>query len=367
MVLIARSARFLAEAAAAVGYRVHVVDAYGDVDAIAASASTTLLEGEHHWTPEYLLAQLSAWRGVPVVYGAGLESRSELLEALGRQHPMVGNRPEVLARINDPSAWFSALSALGIAHPETRFEPPQAQALADAAWLAKRARSAGGQHVVWSPGTQPMSDTYWQRHLRGRSCSVWFVADGKQVQILGGVRHLQFQPTRQWPFRMSGAVRLPMSTALLHLLHRSLGHLTQHFSLRGMNGLDFILDPDDQVSVVEINARPPSTLGMISARRWFDWHVAASAGHKVAIDERCHHVLPCAAQAVVYCPHDQALLHPVHALGWVHDQPPTRRMVTLGEPCFTVSAKAASPLAAVGLLRTRVKHLLRACLQPSSV
>lgn len=372
LAVAALSARMLAEAARDGGYRVVALDAFGDADTRRASeawlpigaADRLALDGAA------LLAALRRLRragAVGWVAGSGFEAQPGLLAAAARVLPLIGNSPAVLARVRDPASFFGCLGALGIACPESTFAAPQPAA----GWLRKNAASSGGWEV-WpadaptpaGPAEAPAS-IYYQRRARGKPMSALFLANGRQSRLLGVNRQLARRLAGR-PYVFRGCIGpLAVPAAAQRQLAAALDALSANFALRGLNGLDFLLD-GERLLALELNARPPASIdlyrdllpgGLLRA------HLAACLGGRLptAADTAAATAglaaLPPRGFEVLYSrrrhePGPDAALAP-----WCHDLPTAGAVIERGAPLCTVSAVGASAAEVRAELRRRGRQI----------
>jgi hypothetical protein len=135
--VVAHSARLLAQSAARGGHPVRVLDLFNDTDtgrfAQCAEAVNARAGEAPGFDREDLLRR--AARLCPpahclgLVYGAGFEDDTMTLGLLARGRDLLGNRPELIARLKDPVTFFALLDRLAIAHPETVLSTPAVQAV----------------------------------------------------------------------------------------------------------------------------------------------------------------------------------------------------------------------------------------------
>lgn len=356
----------LAEGARDGGYRPLALDLFGDADTRRAAeawwpigAPTALaIDGAA------LLAALgsiaAAGEACGWIAGGGFEADPALLAAAAGVLPLVGNAPEVFAQVRSPAWFFGRLAALGIAHPTTAFAPPSDPA----GWLRKDAGSSGGWHVLPLSAPDRTEDAaaagrYYQRHAPGEPMSALFLADGRRCRLIGVSRQIVRRlGGRPYVFRgCLGPVGLP--PALLRELEALLDALVADMALRGLNGLDFLLD-GDTLAVLELNPRPSASMdlyrgalpgGLVRA------HVRACVeGYLPARDALGGAGAGVRGFEVVYASRRARLPAPA-ATPWCHDVPAGDAEVGWGEPICTVSAAAPTEAAAVALLARRRREI----------
>jgi len=392
LAVAALSARMLAEAARDGGYRPVALDLFGDADTrrvatawrpIGAAAQVAI-DGE------VLLTALRELRGqgaVGWIAGSGFEGQPELLAAGAQLLPLVGNAPAVVARVRDPRGFYGRLAALGIPHPETRATCPPSPL----GWLCKDAASSGGwgvwpagldggraaRHGAWPARADALagadgraygegaeegvraSGRYYQRITPGTPMSALFLANGRRSRLLGINRQIVRRLGGR-PYVFRGCVGpLPVAPGLWRALEETVDALTANFGLRGLNGLDFLLD-DARFAVLELNPRPPASIalyrdalpgglvrahlaasldGWLPAARTPDAASAAVAdmsrglalrhGFEVVFARRPCRVSGNAAAALA-------------SRAWCHDLPAPGTRLAWGEPICTVSATGGS-------------------------
>ena len=204
VLLVAVSARMLAELAVADGYEVIALDRFGDVDLRAIAPGATRLEND-------ALAGLAAdVEADAVVYGAGFENRPDLVRQLAQGRELLGTPPELLAAVRDPWAVGAAARAAGARAPET----PAAGELpvAGDGWLRKPRRGGGGRGVRRWAGGRLRATEILQRQVCGLSCSAVAIGDGRRAAVLGITEQFHRRAGFQWtgnvtPPRLPGGER----------------------------------------------------------------------------------------------------------------------------------------------------------------
>jgi predicted ATP-grasp superfamily ATP-dependent carboligase len=270
ILVVAVSARMLAQLAVADGYEVTALDRFGDVDlrAIAPGATAPSNDG---------LAALAADVDADaVVYGGGLENRPDLVSRLRDGRELLGTPPELLAAVRDPWAVGAAARAAGARAPETRAvdELPETAVRGRGdlrgregrggrdpdIWLRKPQQGGGGRGVRrWAGGRLRASEIV-QRRVRGLSCSAVAIADGRRAAVLGLTEQLHRRPGFQWtgnvaPPRLPEGERFELDDRLRAVCDE----VAARFGVRGAFGVDAIWD-GHHAWVLEVNPRPPAGL-----------------------------------------------------------------------------------------------------------
>jgi len=210
--------------------------------------------------------------GDAAILAGGAELRPELVEAVGRQLPLLGADAESLASIADPMQWLRVLQDAGQHVPETRRELPVGSS---SDWLQKQSSTCGGRkvrlvtNVSVGPSEGTNGDCYFQKRIEGQSFSAVIVSRrqtaepavttfsiGFSRQLLTSDFEEDSKPSTQPAFEYHGSVGPIMIPASVRSqIDRIAGLLAQRFSLRGVWGMDFVLDARHQVWPVDLNPR----------------------------------------------------------------------------------------------------------------
>jgi uncharacterized protein len=351
------SARALAASARRAGYQPLVADVFGDEDTRAAARAYWGLpmDFERGIDAEELMRALEALAAVapPVglVCASGFEDRPALIAALAQRWRLIGNPPDVIARLKDPAAFAALCQTHGVPHPPTRITPPPDPA----GWLVKRRGGAGGAHIRAAPGRKD-GTFYYQRRVPGRAISALLLANGRTASLLG----LSAQwpaPTTDKPFRYGGAVR-PAAAACVTSLADSAHRLTAAVGLRGLNSMDFIVH-EDAFWLLEINPRPGATLDIFEPARGslFALHVAACAG---VLPRRPPVLTGAMAHGILYADRGLPSVPTISWPAWTADRPRAASSVGQGHPVCSILARAPTGAGATALLAERMTALRNA-------
>jgi hypothetical protein len=345
--VVALSARSLAQSAARGSHRVHALDLFDDSDTRRWAQATARVRGHLDtdaralaFDPDDLMGRVERaarrHRYQGLVVGAGLEGDPPLLARLSELVPLCGNAPSTVTRVKDPVGFFGLLDELAIAHPAIAFSAP-----ADLrGWLSKRVGASGGSHVrpaARSPGTA----RYYQRRAAGLSLSALFLADGRRAAIVG--------VSQQWTARSGGcrhayggaAGPVELAPRLRERLQSDLDALVASLGLVGCNSIDFLLERE-RYQVLEINPRPSATLDLYDA----GWPGGLFEQHLLACRGRLPARLPAApgarAHALVYAPRPVRLPSRFTFPQWCSDVPTVPAEVAAGMPVCTVHAVSST-------------------------
>jgi predicted ATP-grasp superfamily ATP-dependent carboligase len=273
VLVVAVSARMIAQLAVADGYEVTALDRFGDVDLRAIAPGATASSNDA------LTALAANVDADAVVYGGGLENRPDLVARLADGRELLGTPPELLAAARDPWAVGAAARAAGARAPETRAVDGLTPAFDRAAggWLRKPQRGGGGRGVRRWRGGRLRSTEILQRHVTGLSCSAVAIGDGRRAVVLGLTEQLHRPPGFQWTGNLAPP-RLPDGERdeLDGRLRAVCAEMAARFGVRGAFGVDAIWD-GRHAWVLELNPRPPAGLELFGPGS-FEAHVRGARG-----------------------------------------------------------------------------------------
>ena len=344
VLVVAVSARMIAELAVADGYAVTAIDRFGDVDlrAIADVATAT--------TSDTMAALARDVDADAVVYGAGLENRPDLVARLAEGRELLGTPPERLADVRDPWAVGAAARAAGARAPETLAVAEAPIGAAADTWLRKPRRGGGGRGVQRWKGGRLRPAEILQRRIAGLSCSAVAVAEGRGAVILGITEQLHRPPGVGWTGNVTPP-RLPVGEQdeLAGQLAAVCSEVAGRFGVRGAFGVDAIWD-GRHAWVLEVNPRPSAALELFGPGS-FEAHVRGARGVSLPTSSSPPAALCAKVKLVLFAERDLCAPDP----GWwpkglVRDIPHAGEPIPRGAPvCTLVSATAGAPeLAARG-------------------
>ncbi len=271
ILIVAVSARMLAQLAIADGYEVVALDRFGDVDLRAIAITDTAADNDS------LVALADGVEADAVVYGAGLENRPELVARLADGRELLGTPAEQLPAVRDPWAVAAAAAAAGARAPETL--GPSASATPTGGWLRKPRAGGGGRGVRRWAGGRLRAGEILQRRVPGLSCSAVAIADGRDATVLGLTEQLH-RGRYEWTGNVTPP-RLPAAelTELDGRWRAVCAEVASRFGVLGAFGVDGIWD-GRRLWVLEVNPRPTAALELF-AEGAFAAHVRAARGVSV--------------------------------------------------------------------------------------
>ena len=298
LLIIASSARMLAQAAKRAKIKPLVIDLFADLDTISYTEDF------------YQVPSLTVDCLVPVVddfikryaieylvYGSGFEYYPDSLHYLSRRLSILGNTPETFLRVQNKQVFFTALDQLSIFYPAVCFAEP----VPVGHWLVKPLSGQGGVGIAYyTEQAFSQSGVYWQEYQPGCASSVLFLANGKRAHVVGFNTQWTTALNEAQAFIFSGIVNYAeLSDTQKHLITTWVQQLVLFFGLKGLNSLDFI-QADDKLYVLEINPRPSASMQLYDSDLLVA-HIKASQSEYCDFSVNQHGFT---GYQVVYAPHD---------------------------------------------------------------
>ena len=279
-----------------------------------------------------------------ILYGSGFENNPQLLEAMGELFPVLGNSPNAVTQVKLSRLFFPLLRRLDIAFPETQWEPPEQ----GDGWLIKSEGGSGGTHVRAYDGAE---GDYFQRYVEGVPVSLLFLANGKDIEVVGYNEQWIFF-TEKHPFCFGGAVsHVSLNEKIKHKMAQVARKISRSVGLRGLNSMDFILTTHGPM-VLEVNPRLSATFDLYPQDNLLERHILACNGQisLKADSEASFAQYVCYAHATFTVP--DSFIWPL----WVKDIPRPDTTIQQGEPLCSISASADNAEDAKSLVFARARQ-----------
>lgn len=368
LLIVGASARSAAMSALRAGMAPWCVDLFADADLARRCPVVAVPDLATGLSPAVSDAPPGPW-----MYTGGLENHAQLVAELAAARPLWGNGAEVLRRVRDPLLVAESLQRDGL--PALTVRPTAAGLPRDGGWLRKGRRSAGGVQVqVWNGQcAAPPDDPQWyfQRFVPGTSIGAICLAAAGRAVLLGASEQL-LAAGRGGPFRYAGSVGpLPLDAGTQQTLERLGDTLARDFELRGLFGVDAVVDQSGTPWLVEVNPRYTASVEVLeraSRQPLLAWHAAACTADRLPAPgprpaDRC------IAKRILFAPHgltfpaelSQALLDESLGADWpdAADIPRGGTRIGAGEPILTVFSEAATAADARRLLNKRLDEICR--------
>lgn len=365
VLIAAQSGRALAQAARRAGLRPLVLDLFGDSDTLDLAAHHRRARGRFgtgRLGGAALLADLDALAAraettpIGIVLGSGFEGAPDLIAAIAARHRLIGTSAETVAILKDPFGFAALCENLAIPHPAVSPGP----VAEPARWLLKQAGGCGGTHIRAAfPGRAPPGG-YFQARVPGRPRALAFLADGRDVAIVGLTRQWS-APSPLRPFRYAGAVEHarheepPLAARMRAEIEQAVGRLVAATGLRGLASADCLV-ADGAWWLTEINPRPGATLDVLDRRPTplLAAHIEASLGCLPHPDAA---PVDAAATEICYATAGYAPMPPVTWPDFVRDRPGSGAAVARDAPLCTLFATGPDSAATRAMLRSRAADL----------
>lgn len=279
IIFVGATARAAAQSAARAGWNVFAIDLFGDRDLRAICRDWLPLSAKEG--PTRLADQLAHLPAGPVVLLGGMESRLPDRSCLPATHPVVGASEFQSQQVCDP-LWLDRLAGeLAIARPARQRTPPADRR----GWLFKQRRSSGGLGVFSATAlASPPNDGWFERQVLGRSLGLNFLATADAVALLGVAASVRSRHAPR-PFQYEGAIGLQEIAEDLRPQFETLGNRIAHQTgLRGLFGVDVIVDAQRSVWLLEINPRWTGSMELFDSGPvpLIQAHVAACTGQPIS-------------------------------------------------------------------------------------
>jgi predicted ATP-grasp superfamily ATP-dependent carboligase len=262
-VIVGASCRAAAASAAAAGWAVHAADLFNDLDLTAAAVATRRAEPY----PEGLVSAVASFPPAPWCYTGAVENHLSILDRIAARRPLAGNAAARVRGVRQPATLATILRLAGLRAPETSAAPDGVPT--DGSFLRKPLASAGGRGIIaWTPLAPPTREAcVWQRRTAGEPLSAVLALAADSGRVLGVTRQIVGAASCRAPaFAFCGAI-LPPPALVLAAVHAQFDALTKTLAaragLRGVVGVDAILESDGRLTVLEVNPRPTASAELV--------------------------------------------------------------------------------------------------------
>jgi predicted ATP-grasp superfamily ATP-dependent carboligase len=346
-IIIAISGRALAVSANRAGYRVIVADCFADEDTSSVSEAVYQLQyTDDGFIEEELLTTiekiLSPASNAKLVIGSGFESQPDLIDKLAELAPVFSNNKKTIIKVKEPSSFFPMLKKYAISHPKTMFSRPDLSEN----YLIKKNAGIGGINTRWLEQNDESDDNnyYYQEYVPGEVASVLFLANGKQAKIVGFNHQLQSEDFPESPFLYQGAITLNKNIINnIEVIDNIINKITSSSKLKGLCGLDYIINEQNEVVVLEVNPRPPATFELHEEERaLFDAHLACFDGKFVELEQQNTNNSKFKGYAILYAKENLFISDKLMLPEWVKDRPRAESVIPTKFPVCSVHAKEIS-------------------------
>ncbi|HEY7637889.1 MAG TPA: ATP-grasp domain-containing protein [Gemmatimonadales bacterium] len=369
VVLAGLTTRALAVSAARAGWQVTALDGFGDLDLRTVASDVVVMRGG---AQACTARQVRRLKGDWVAYTSNFENYPDSVALLMYGRRLLGNPPEVLARVRDPMELMRGLRRRGVPTPAVRAVAPARRAK-PGEWLLKPRRSGGGHGTrAWRPGLAVSRTHYLQQRIEGIPGSIVFVADGVRAVPLGISRQLVGERRLgARGFRYCGSLLaadrdyplFPHHERVEEAARALVAAATTEFNLVGLNGIDFIVQRGAPYPI-EINPRYSASMELVERAvglSLFELHVRGCQGKlpkRMAIPTARARI---AGKAIVFARRNVTLgeTRSWLLLSTIADVPHAGERIGQGHPICTVFAETDSVENSRRMLLRRAESVYR--------
>lgn len=308
-----------------------VIDCFSDLDTTLLASGIVKVDS---LAINHLLRALSALKKVHklvhVIYGSGFESNPESLEYLHDNFNVLGNSPAVFYALQNKRLAFSAFTKLNIIFPEVVFQLPKSTEM----WLVKPVYGEGGMGVrMLSPATALSETVYFQQLIDGDVMSVLFVSSVDQI-VIYGFHKQQVISIDEDLFVFSGLISFPaINDKVLETITKWIKKITNHFNLKGINSLDFILK-GSQCYLLEVNPRPSASMQLYPNSLLLE-HIKCFLGGRL---EQAKPRGFCQGYKIIFAKVDCLISQHICWPDWAMDIPSTGSIINTARPICSIIA-----------------------------
>jgi hypothetical protein len=236
--------------------------------------------GRHDLTEILRIAEGINFQPDAISYTSNFENYPELIEELEKKYgrSLLANSSHTAREVlngfhaDGEDSAFHILKTYGVRVPETSksFVDLREKLGTESSRILRKPYKSGGGYRIreyrsnsWNEG-QIDSDYYFQEYLEGKPCSAVFLANGESAVLLGISEQLiGEQRLGAHGFKYSGNIVVEAEPAVLKEAERISSLLTKMFSLKGLNGFDFILK-EGQIFFIELNPRYTASMELFA-------------------------------------------------------------------------------------------------------
>jgi len=256
LVIVGASARAAAQSALRAGWKPWCVDLFADRD-LQSVAPVVRCPADQYPDAIARIVCDQAPENAPLLYAGAMENNPEVLEALASDRIFLGCDVDTVRRARNPYVWqiigADDIPGLQLCHIS---DGPSAEPI-DGDWLVKPLRSAGGIGIHPWQSEAIASDCIIQEFVEGVCVGVVYFAEDEDVRILGVNRQIVGDAEfGSQEFRYVGSIGpLRLSQSQNDALEALGRRLMQHTLIKGIFGIDAVIDQRGLVRPLEINPR----------------------------------------------------------------------------------------------------------------
>ena len=317
--------------------------------------------------PAGVLQLLADTPDAPVLYTGAFENYPHLIDAIAQRRPIKGCAAAAVVKVRDPDVPASVTPVPGLRSCKTvtgvsftgKLKRLVIRYTAGHGYLLKPRQAAGGVGVGFARSGLHLlgSHYYLQQYIRGLPLAAVFVTDGWSVKLLGVTEQIIGDSDFGVDgFRYAGSIGpVPLSTRPRTALAHLGASLAQRCDLRGVFGVDVIMDENQDIWPVEVNPRYVASIEVIERATGIavlgNWPVKPPDPRLVQAQQPVH------GKAVLFAPTDGDApdLYSLFEADEVADVPAAGELVKAGRPVCTVFASGSDRDTCLAGLRDRAR------------
>lgn len=347
LIIIGASARAAAQSAKRAGYEPWCIDLFADRD-LQAIAPVKRCHCDKY--PLAILKMLDdAPPDAPVLYTGALENHPHLLESISEQRTLLGCSAKAVRLARDPAALASmpAIESLGICRVYHRrplaamFGSFLFKVAGGRRYLIKPCRGTSGRGIRhWSAPMPVPKDHYLQQYIEGAPISAMYHSDGWSATLLATTEQIIGDGSfGADDFQFVGNIGPASLTSDQRQALRTIGvALAQRHDLRGVFGIDAILDHRGVIWPVEVNPRYTASIELVERALG----IAALSDHPLRQRDQIEKEQSCQGKAIVFAKSECQIpdLYDSFDQPNIADVPQIGETIRTGDPICTVFAVA---------------------------
>ena len=273
---------------------------------------------------------------------------------------VISNNTKTIRAVKNPRSLNKILSEESIQFPFTVFKKEE---LVDSKnFLVKKIGGIGGGHVLYKSSLLDIDvlsnkNFYYQEFINGIVYSAVFLANGNTASIVGLNRILVSKQFQDQPFLYEGAISVSFKNEnTLVKITSMINKITKRTELFGLCGIDFIIDKNKSIFVIDINPRPPATFELHETQEsLFAAHIKSFNGGPINYISYNHNFSK--GYVIYYAKENLLIPENLKWPSWVKDRPYDKQMILIKNPVCTIHAEGVSEQQVENKLINRLKEI----------
>ncbi len=258
---------------------------------------------------------------------------------------MISNSAETIRTVKNPKFLKKILNEESIQFPFTIFN--REELVHSKNFLVKKIGGIGGGHVLYESSLSNIDaltdkDFYYQEFIEGTVYSAVFLANGNAANLIGLNRILGSKQFPEHPFLYEGAISIAFKNEnTLVKIVSIINKITKRTGLFGLCGIDFIIDENEFIFIIDINPRPPSTFELHESQEsLFAAHISSFSGGSINYSSVNHNFSK--GHIIYYTKKNLLIPENLKWPAWVQDRPLGKQRILIKNPVCTIYAEGDS-------------------------